>query len=90
VSAPEPALISTAEAARRIGWTLSKFNRRRREASPEGQRLRACIHRATARSTDWHVGRLRKAGFILEAAPTAGPDVVRDFTATLAWGGVRP
>ncbi len=87
MTAPEAALISTAECARRIGWSLSKLNRLRREKSPEGQRLRACIHRATCHSTDWHVGRLRKAGYLLEAAPSAGPEIVRDFTASLAWGG---
>lgn len=88
MSAPEAALISTAECARRIGWSVSKLKRLRREKSPEGQRLRACIHRATAKSTDWHVGRLRKAGYLLDAAPGAAVDSAVSFTAALLWGGL--
>ncbi len=86
---PDPVFISSAELARRLGFSTTKLHRLRREKSVDGQRLRACIWRATACSTDWHVGRLRKAGFLHEAPPIAGVEVARDFTATLAWGGAR-
>jgi len=68
---PDPALICSAELARRLGIAERTLNTWRRERSPDGQRLRACIYRATARSTYWHVDRLRKAGFLPAAAPIA-------------------
>ncbi len=92
--AADPALINSAELASRMGVSTTKLHRWRRERSPDGQRLRACIYRATSRSTDWHVERLRKAGFIpaLVAAPAiAAVQTVEGaaFIAAAPWGYVQ-
>jgi hypothetical protein len=68
---PNRALISSAILAFRLGISPSVLHRWRRERSPEGQRLRACIHRATKRSTYWHVERLRQAGYLTNAVRPA-------------------
>lgn len=87
---PDPALLSSAELAARLGLSRSGLYKWRRERTPEGQRLRACIHRATKRSTYWNVARLRKAGLLPDATPA--PEIVADattsFTASMAWGRV--
>ncbi len=83
---PGQSLINSADLATQLGWSKSKLQRIRREKSPDGQALRACIWRATSKSTDWHVGRLRKAGFLLEAAPVVVVDAARSFSAVAPWG----
>lgn len=67
----------------RIGTTT--LFRLRNERSPEGQRLRACIVRATCRSTWWSASKLRSAGFI--ALPAAVDNLPQPAAAalTVSW-----
>jgi len=85
--APEAGIIRSRDLCARLGIGTSTLLDWRRERTPRGQALRACIYRATRRSTWWSVAALRQRGFLVAPTPAAVdpvPAQVVEWTGT--WG----
>lgn len=77
--------LSSAEVAQRMGIARSTLHDIRTSRTPEGQKLRSCILRATKRSTWWSAEKLRALGYLASPTAASQPDVAITIQSSARW-----